>query len=310
MAFVGLASVDDTLELRRMTAERLTAERRASIDDHLERFPRLPAIPPWQPDWRRDALHDLRNELVAAEAERDGLRSDNAAMEAERRQARQSWDNVEGLMAELDRAAVRQRDAKAAAVAASETVILVPIPDFIRNDPRCFYHFDPTHPEYGIDADGRECFAIDAGVAEPLRVLWDAGIKTMGCCDGHGSGTGVISFPTHEDALPHDGLNDGDPYRPRVHSAERRRIAELEAEVARQAEQLKATHAALGRAQTWVMIEAEAEITVLRSEVARQVEQLRIAREALEWVADDLPYRSDLGLRKRAYDAISAMDAA
>lgn len=66
---------------------------------------------------------------------------------------------------------------------------LVPIPDFITP-----FEFDPSHPEYGIDEQGRRCFRIDSCIVPVLLAVWEAGFKTMGCCCGHGSGRGVISL--------------------------------------------------------------------------------------------------------------------
>ena len=77
--------------------------------------------------------------------------------------------------------------------------LLMPIPPFIEP-----FKFDPSHPEFGIDDEGRHCFAIDACIAPALQALWDAGIKTVGCCCGHGSGTGVIGLDTWRDDRPID----------------------------------------------------------------------------------------------------------
>lgn len=70
-------------------------------------------------------------------------------------------------------------------------VDLVPIPDFLEWS---ITHFDPTHPEYGVDSAGRKCFRIDACIAPALKAVWAAGYKTLGCCCGHGGGSGVISL--------------------------------------------------------------------------------------------------------------------
>lgn len=68
---------------------------------------------------------------------------------------------------------------------------LVPIPEWAT---RARETFDPTHPEYGIDKQGRQCFAIDSCIVPALLAVWDAGFKTTGCCCGHESGHGVISL--------------------------------------------------------------------------------------------------------------------
>src|SRR3990167_225800 len=76
---------------------------------------------------------------------------------------------------------------------------LMPIPSFIEP-----FKFDPTHAEYGIDEQGRRCFAIDSCIVPALEALWAAGIKTVGSCCGHGSGTGVIGLGTWRDDRPID----------------------------------------------------------------------------------------------------------
>jgi len=76
---------------------------------------------------------------------------------------------------------------------------LVPIPDFMRNDPHCVFEFDPNHPEFGLDEEGRDCFRLDACIVPALLALWAKGIKTTGCCCGHGSGSGIIGLLTEKD---------------------------------------------------------------------------------------------------------------
>src|SRR5687767_1775774 len=71
---------------------------------------------------------------------------------------------------------------------------LVPIPDFLR--PRI--DFDAADPEFGVDAEGRECISMDACIVPALEALWSVGVLTIGCCCGHGSGRGVISVLTEE----------------------------------------------------------------------------------------------------------------
>ena len=67
----------------------------------------------------------------------------------------------------------------------------VPIPAWAT---RSLSIFDANHPEFGIDNQGRKCFAIDSCIAPALQAVWDAGFKTLGCCCGHGQGYGVISL--------------------------------------------------------------------------------------------------------------------
>lgn len=68
--------------------------------------------------------------------------------------------------------------------------VLVPIPDAVWPG---IHDFDPAHPEYGIDAEGRKCLRLDACIVPVVKTLWDAGILTLSCCCGHGSGWGVIT---------------------------------------------------------------------------------------------------------------------
>lgn len=68
---------------------------------------------------------------------------------------------------------------------------LVPIPDLLADYRECA---DPAHPEFGHNADGVICFAIDTCIVPAVLALWDTGIRTIGCCCGHGSGHAVISF--------------------------------------------------------------------------------------------------------------------
>ena len=71
------------------------------------------------------------------------------------------------------------------------SVTLVPIPnDYVW----ALENFDPTHPEYDLDEQGRKCFCIDSCIVPALLAVWAAGFKTLGCCCGHGSGSGVISL--------------------------------------------------------------------------------------------------------------------
>ena len=70
-------------------------------------------------------------------------------------------------------------------------ITLLPIPTWAKYN---LEHFDSTHPEYGLNDKGDKCFKIDACIAEALKAVWSAGFKTLGCCCGHGSGSGVISI--------------------------------------------------------------------------------------------------------------------
>ena len=97
--------------------------------------------------------------------------------------------------------------------------VLIPIPDFIKVDPLCSSASDPEvfHqqelPEYAVDSEGRECFVIDECLAPALLALWEKGIKTTGCCCGHGSGSGMIGLLTDyiHDSDVH--LSEAPPYR-------------------------------------------------------------------------------------------------
>lgn len=77
------------------------------------------------------------------------------------------------------------------------TSTLVPIPPLLLPYYQGPGQWDPTHPEYGIDAEGRKCFAIDSCIVAAVQAVWAAGIKTLGCCCGHGQRSGgVISLDT------------------------------------------------------------------------------------------------------------------
>ncbi len=69
---------------------------------------------------------------------------------------------------------------------------LVPIPDFLKPS----VDFDASHPEFGIDTEGRECFRMDACIVPAVEALWAAGVETTGCCCGDGSRRGVIGLKT------------------------------------------------------------------------------------------------------------------
>lgn len=81
---------------------------------------------------------------------------------------------------------------------------LIPIPEWAAFN---LEHFDPGHPEYGLDGEGRRCFQIDRCIAPALLAVWAAGFQTLGCCCGHGQDWGVISldlglFDGARDRLP------------------------------------------------------------------------------------------------------------
>lgn len=72
---------------------------------------------------------------------------------------------------------------------------LVPIPDFLMND-QIRAGLLSAHPEYGHSDDGVPCFQMDKCIVPAVKALWAAGIRTIGCCCGHGSKHGVISLET------------------------------------------------------------------------------------------------------------------
>lgn len=75
------------------------------------------------------------------------------------------------------------------------TQTLVPIPDDLLAD----IDFDATHPEFGLDGAGRQCFAIDSCIVAALLAVWAAGYKTLGCCCGHGQvAGGIITIDTSD----------------------------------------------------------------------------------------------------------------
>lgn len=80
-----------------------------------------------------------------------------------------------------------------------ETSTLVPIPALL------LPHYgddldiwgDPVHPEFAIDTSGAKCFVMDACIVAAVKAVWAAGVKTLGCCCGHGQRSGgVISLDT------------------------------------------------------------------------------------------------------------------
>lgn len=79
-----------------------------------------------------------------------------------------------------------------------ERTKLVPIPEFLRSDYQDVFAAGEAGPgrEFDFDAEGRQCFALDECIVPAVQILWAAGIKTLGCCCGHGSGHGVVSILT------------------------------------------------------------------------------------------------------------------
>ena len=81
--------------------------------------------------------------------------------------------------------------------------VLVPIPEFIKADPLCSSASDSSvfdGGEYAIDEQGRQCFVLDECLVPAILALWGKGIKTSGCCCGHGTGSGVIGLVTEYDS--------------------------------------------------------------------------------------------------------------
>lgn len=76
-----------------------------------------------------------------------------------------------------------------------DDVVSIPIPDFLMND-AIREGLLTAHPEYAHDDAGVPCFRLDRCIAPAIEALWAAGIRTRGCCCGHGSGHGVISLVT------------------------------------------------------------------------------------------------------------------
>lgn len=68
---------------------------------------------------------------------------------------------------------------------------MVPIPDLLADARE---RFDAAHPEYGHGINGEPAFALDRCIVPAVKALWAQGIRTIGCCCGHGSGHGVISL--------------------------------------------------------------------------------------------------------------------
>jgi hypothetical protein len=70
---------------------------------------------------------------------------------------------------------------------------MVPIPDLLA-DVRA--RADTAHPEYGHNDNGEVSLALDRCIVPAVKAVWAQGIRTIGCCCGHGSGHGVISIET------------------------------------------------------------------------------------------------------------------
>jgi len=75
---------------------------------------------------------------------------------------------------------------------------LVPIPDLLWQQTPISQAFDPDHPEFGIDDQGRQCLNLDTCIVPAVQALWAAGIPTESCCCGHGSAWGVITIQSKE----------------------------------------------------------------------------------------------------------------
>lgn len=104
------------------------------------------------------------------------------------------------------------------------TRTLVPIPAFILADPLCSSAARPEvfdGGEYATDDQGRRCFVIDTCLVPALTALWAAGVKTSGCCCGHGTGSGVIGLITDYDRNGKH-LTEAPPYN-LIEVVERRR---------------------------------------------------------------------------------------
>jgi hypothetical protein len=79
-----------------------------------------------------------------------------------------------------------------------ETSKLVPLPDFLKEQYVDVFkngEFGPGR-EFDLDEQGRQCFRLDECIVPVVEVLWAYGVRTLGCCCGHGSGHGVISLLT------------------------------------------------------------------------------------------------------------------
>jgi hypothetical protein len=77
-----------------------------------------------------------------------------------------------------------------------DTQTLVPIPDVLWESGEVA-GFDPGHPEFGLDDQGRRCLALDTCIVPAVHALWAAGVITVSCCCGHSDGTnGVITIKT------------------------------------------------------------------------------------------------------------------
>jgi len=72
------------------------------------------------------------------------------------------------------------------------TRTLVPIPQFLEP---FVTTFDPAHPEYGIDNEGRRCLRLDDCIIPAITALWTREIPTISCCCLHGEGFGTITLP-------------------------------------------------------------------------------------------------------------------
>jgi hypothetical protein len=74
-----------------------------------------------------------------------------------------------------------------------QETVLVPIPAWLEQAGG-IHRFDPTHPEYGVDDQGRRCLALDQCIVPAVRALWAIRVVTISCCCGHGEGFGSITL--------------------------------------------------------------------------------------------------------------------
>jgi hypothetical protein len=77
-----------------------------------------------------------------------------------------------------------------------DQTLLVPIPDFLKDGYQDIFEEGAygAGREFDLDPQGRQCFALDACIVPAVEALWAAGIRSTGCCCGHGSGHGVVSI--------------------------------------------------------------------------------------------------------------------
>ena len=113
---------------------------------------------------------------------------------------------------------------------------LVPVPTHLQADYAEDWLFGGDYSEFGVNEGGERCFAIDRCIAPAVKAVWAAGIKTTGCCCGHGDGGGVVSIATERV----DGIEPGSKtihVRESLWRAKDEQIADLERQVAELTEQ-------------------------------------------------------------------------